>query len=109
MAYFFAIAVIILLFAVLHFFTELGIKEKMVIGAGLLAVVLFAIAYNSYNASERDKMMKSELKFNQNKTLTCNDIKVDNTTFSFSIGTHTFIGKKGSENAGMMIDVRQCQ
>ncbi len=109
MAYFFAIAIVILLFALLHFFTELGTKEKVVIGAGLLALVLFAIAYNSYNASEREKMMKSELKFKQNKTLTCNGVEVNSTTFSFSIGTHTFIGKEGSENAGMMIDVRQCQ
>ena len=109
MGYMVALLILALLFSALHFFTELGNKEKISIAVVLLLIVFFAIFYNNYNNTVREQMSTTERFFNQGKSVTCNDIEVNQSAFSFSIGTHTFIGKKGSDHAGLMIDIRQCQ
>jgi len=111
MGYAIALIIVGLLFAALHFFTELKAKEKMGIGIAMLVVVMFGVAFNAYNDSQRELMTSIELKFKQDKSVTCttNNIEVSQKNFTFSIGTHTFIGKKGSPHAGLMIDVRECQ
>ena len=111
MGYAIALVIVGLLFAALHFFTELKAKEKIGIGATLTVIILFAIGFNTYNDSQRELMTSIELKFKQNKSVTCrvDTIEVNQSNFTFSVGTHTFIGRKNTPHAGLMIDVRECQ
>ena len=109
MAYIAGLVIAGLFFLALHYFTEIDTHNKIVISAIALAIVLSAIAFNSYSNSQRDKMMNVVLKFNQNKTVHCEGVDINNTNYTLSVGTYTFIGKKNTPNYGQMISVSICE
>lgn len=109
MAYIFGLVVVTLLFLSMHYFTELTKSQKLVATGVILAVVLSAIAYNSYSDKQREKMLDVVRKFQQNKTVKCNGEDVNNSNFSLSIGTYTFIGKENTPNFNKMISASQCE
>ena len=109
MAYIVGVALVGLLFLALHYFTEVSLYQKIVITAVILAIVLGAIAFNAYSSSQREKMMRVVLHFKQSKTVKCNGIDVNNSDYTLSIGTYTFIGKKNTPNYGQMISVSTCE
>ena len=109
MAYIAGLVIVGLFFLALHYFTEVKKSQKIVITAVILAVVLSAIAFNAYSSSQRDKMMNVVLHFKQSKTVKCNEIDVNNSNYTLSIGTYTFIGKENTPNYGQMISVSTCE
>lgn len=109
MAYIIGLVVVGLFFLALHYFTDLKTSQKAAITAIILAIIAGAIAYNSYAYAQRDNMLNVVLKFNQNKTVKCNSIDVNNTNYTLSVGTYTFIGKKNTPNYGQMISVSECK
>jgi len=109
MAYILGLIVVSFLFLALHYFTEFEKKQKILVAVIVLFIVLSAIAFNSYNTSQRDKMLKAVMKFNQHKIVKCNGIEVDDKNFTISIGTYTFIGKKDTPNYGQMISANNCE
>jgi hypothetical protein len=108
-AYIFGIVVVTLLFLSMHYFTELTKSQKAVATTVILAVVLGAIAYNSYSDKQREKMLNAVREFQQGKTVKCGTDDVNNTNFSLSIGTYTFIGKQNTPNFNKMISASQCE
>ena len=98
-----------LLFLSLHYFTELDKPQKIKISLSFLTVVLLAIAYNSYSDYQREKMLQAVLHYKQGKTINCNGQDVNSSTYSLSIGTYTFIGKKGTPHYAEMISAESCQ
>lgn len=109
MAYILGLVVVGLLFLTLHYFTELTKTQKVTVSAIVLAIVLAAIAFNTYSSSQTEKMMAVVTKYNQNKTVKCNGIDVNNTNYSLSIGTYTFIGKENTPNYAQMISASECE
>ena len=109
MAYIEGLIVAGLFFTVLHYFTELSKSQKIIATALTLAIILTAIAYNTYVNKNQEKMMAVVLKFKQNKNIKCGDIDVNSTNYTLSIGTYTFIGKKGTPNYAQMISASTCQ
>lgn len=109
MAYALAIVAVIAFFAVLHFFTELKAKMKIGMAVALLFITIFAMMYNAYSEKQRRHALDVELRYKQGKTLVCNGMDVNSTNFSFSTGTHTFIGRKGTPHYSMMINTSACQ
>lgn len=109
MAYIYGLIIFTLLFLALHYFTELNRSQKLIIGALLVTIILGAIAYNKYNQAQRDKMLNAIVKYKQGKTITCNGVEVNATTYSLSIGTHTFIGKKNTPHYAEMISASTCE
>ena len=109
MAYIAGLVIVGFFFLALHYFTELTTSLKAMITAMILAIVLGAIAFNFYSSSQRDKMMNVVLHFNQNKTVKCNGIDINNSNYSLSIGTYTFIGKENTPNYAQMISVSTCE
>lgn len=109
MAYIIGLVVVALFFLALHYFTEVNTRQKIIISVVTLAIVLSAIAFNTYSSSQRDKMMNAVLKFNQSKTVKCESVDVNNTNYTLSVGTYTFIGKKNTPNYGQMISVSTCE
>ena len=109
MAYIAGLVITGLLFLALHYFTELTKTQKATMTAIILAIVLGAIAFNAYSTSQREKMMNVVLHFNQSKTVKCNGIDVNNTNYTLSIGTYTFIGKENTPNYAQMISVSNCE
>ena len=109
MAYIAGLVIVGFFFLSLHYFTELTKSQKITISAVVLAVILSAIAYNAYSTSQRDKMLNVVLKFKQSKTVHCNGTDVNNSEYTLSIGTYTFIGKKDTPNYGQMISASSCE
>ncbi|WP_434636397.1 hypothetical protein MLC35_07335 [Sulfurimonas sp. NW7] len=109
MAYIYGLIIVTLLFAALHYFTELDNSQKLLIGAILLFIILGAITYNKYNQAQRDKMLKTIIKYKQGKTITCNGVDVNADIYSLSTGTYTFIGKKNTPHYAEMISADSCE
>lgn len=109
MAYIAGLVIVGLLFLSLHYFTELTKSQKLTISAIVLAVILSAVAFNAYSSSQRDKMLNVVLKFKQSKTVECNGIDVNNSDYTLSVGTYTFIGKKNTPHYGQMISASSCE
>jgi hypothetical protein len=109
MAYIFGIIVLILLFVVLHFFTEIALKEKIgaVVVIGLL--VISAYWYNQNSEERRLHLENVLLEFTRGQTITCNTTEVNNSEFSYSSGTQTFLGLKESAMYGRIISLDQCK
>jgi len=108
-AYIGGLIIVGLLFLALHYFTELTKMQKIKISTILLAIVMSAVAYNSYMATQRTKMLNVVTAFNQGKTLHCEGIEVNATLYSLSIGTYTFIGKQNTPIYGQMISASSCE
>jgi len=109
MAYIAGLVIAGLFFLALHYFTELTKHQKIIVTATVLGVILAAIAFNAYSTSQREKMLNVVMKFKQNKTVKCGDIDVNSSSYTISIGTYTFIGKKDTSNYGQMISASTCE
>ncbi len=109
MAYMAGLIIAGLFFLVLHYFTELQKTQKMGVTAVVLGVILSAIFYNTYQNIQQEKMLSVVLKYKQGKNVYCNGEEVNASTHTLSIGTYTFIGKKGTPNYAQMISVSSCE
>ncbi|PHS58289.1 MAG: hypothetical protein COB17_03450 [Sulfurimonas sp.] len=109
MAYLAGLIIVAIFFIVLQYFTELTKIQKFIVSAVILSIILSAIAYNKNNTSNRENMLNVVTKYKQNKSVKCNGTEVNNTNYTLSIGTYTFIGKENTENYGKMISVSNCE
>ncbi len=109
MVYLAGLVIVGLFFLVLHYFTELTKHQKTLVTSIVLVVILSAIAFNAYSNNQREKMLDVVMKFQQNKTVKCGTIDVNNKNYTISIGTYTFIGKKDTPNYGQMISASTCE
>ena len=109
MAYILGLVVVALFLLAIKYFTELSKKQEIIVSIIILAVVFGAIAFNAYTASQREQMSNVVLKFNQSKTVKCQGIEVNNTNYTLSIGTYTFIGRENTPNYAQMISVSSCK
>ena len=109
MAYIAGLVIVGLFFLSIKYFTQLSKKQEIIVSIVVLLIIFGAITFNSYSSSQRDQMTNVVLKFNQNKTVKCNGIDVNNSNYTLSIGTYTFIGKENSPNYAQMISVSSCE
>ncbi len=93
----------------IHFLTEMSMKQKVTAAVTLLLIILGAIAFNEYADKQAEHVRDIQLRYEQGKTVHCNGIDVNESTFSFSVGTHTFIGREGSEHYSRMFKAENCQ
>jgi len=107
--YIFGLIVVTLLFASLHYFTELRYSQKISIALVVFFIVLSAIGYNKYNTFKTNKMLSVIIKYNQGKTVSCNGVDVNNSRYSLSVGTYTFIGKENTPHYAEMISAANCK
>lgn len=109
MAYIYGLIIVALFFATMHYFTELDKKQKTIATTVVFLIILSAIVYNKYNQEQQAKLLAIQTKFEQGKTLLCNGVEVNQTQFSLSIGTFTFIGKENTPHYAEMINASTCQ
>lgn len=98
-----------LVFALMHYFTELSGKQKGVISLIVAMIIATAIAYNIQSDREREKVVSIEQKYRSGETLVCHGIDVNTTTFDYSVGTQSFIGLKETPHYQQIINVRECE
>ncbi len=109
MSYILGLAAVGVLFLVLHNFTELENRQKGIAVAVLLGLILSMYLFNLYSDSQRDKVTNIVLEYKQNKTLTCKGIDINQTNFSYSVGTQTFIGRENTPHYGRLISATDCE
>lgn len=109
MGYLLWFGIVALAFALMHFFTELTGKQKGIITLIVMLFVAGAIAYNIKSGNDRDRIAAVELKYRNGETLVCQGAEVNDTTFTYSIGTQSFIGNKGTPNYQRIFNARECR
>jgi len=108
MAYIWGLTLVFFLFLSLHYFTETTKNQKILITIVILVIIIGAISFNKYSASQRENILDIVMRFNQHKTIHCNKFDINSTNFTLSIGTYTFIAKENTPYTGEMIAVSQC-
>lgn len=109
MAYLFGIVLLIILFVLLHFFTEISLGQKLVTTAVLALFILGAYLFNQESEKRRLHLEEVLLEFRHGKSIVCDGIDVNNSEFSYSSGTQTFLAKKESEMYGRIISLDLCK
>jgi len=109
MGYLVWFGIVALVFALLHYFTELSGKQKGIISLVVTLIITAAIMYNVSMERDRAKVSEVELKYQQGETLVCRGIEVNNSTFGYSVGTQSFVGNRGSKHYQQIINARECQ
>jgi hypothetical protein len=101
--------IVALVFALMHYFTELSGKQKGIISFVLALCVAGAIAYNVQSDRDRAKVSAIELKYQQGETLICRGIELNSSTFGYSVGTQSFVGNRGTKHYQQIINARECE
>ncbi len=109
MAYMFGLVIVLLFFGVMHFFTELNVKQKVAATLIVLFFVMGALFYNNIQNENAAHLRDVMLRYNQGHQLKCGDLDVTKEDFSLSVGTQTFIGRKEGQYAGKMIAASDCE
>lgn len=107
----FLLLILILIFILLGIFFFQGIsrKEKQLISFSLLFITGGALFYNHVSDIESNRVSNIVTKFKQNKNIQCGINEVNQSNYSLSIGTYTFIGKKETPYYGNMISLFHCK
>ena len=109
MTYIFGIIVVGLFFLALHYLTELTLSQKWWVITIVLSILSIAIMFNDYNENQSNKTLDIAMRFNQGKTITCQDLNISASEYTLSTGTYTFIGKEGTPNYSKMISLSDCE
>lgn len=98
-----------ILVLVIKYFLDLSRKQEITVGTVIVAFILGAVAFNTYSAAQREKVLEVVKKFEQNKTIVCGTQEVNATNYDLSTGTYTFIGRENTPFYGEMISVSSCE
>lgn len=109
MGYLLWFGIVGLLFAWMHYFTELDGKKKGIISFVVTLVISGAVAYNIAADHDREKVASVELRYRSGETLKCSSIDVNTSTFDYSVGTQSFVGLKGTPRYQQIINARECE
>jgi len=109
MAYLVGIVLVLLLFIILHFFTEISLKQKLISVSVFASFVMGAYLFNLNSENRRVHLDNILLEYNNGKTIVCHELNVNKNEFSYSSGTQTFLGIKESKMFGRIISLDACQ
>jgi len=108
-SYIYGLIVVFLFFLVLHYFTELSKQQKFITVFVVFLLIGSAVLYNENSKKERQHTYEIVTKFNQQKTIFCGNQEINQTNFSLSLGTFTFIGKENTPFYGQMVGITNCK
>lgn len=94
---------------VLHFFTEITLKQKIGAICAIGILIVFAYWFNQRSENRRLHLENVLLEFTHGENITCGTTEVNNSQFSYSSGTQTFLGLKESKMSGRIISLDQCK
>lgn len=109
MAYIAGLVIVGFLILAIKYFLDLNRKQEIIAGVLIATLILGAIAFNAYSASQRESVLRAITKFKQNRTIICNSVEVNTTNYDLSEGTHTFIGRENTPFFGEMISASSCE
>ena len=109
MGYILWFGIVALLFVVMHYFTELSGRQKGIISLIMTLFITGAIVYNIRSDAEREHVIAIELKYRHGESVMCQGVNVNAEEFSYSDGTQSFVGNKGTPHYQQIFTVRECQ
>lgn len=109
MGYVLWFGIVVLAFVLMHYFTELTGRQKGIISLIAAILVAGAIAYNIKSDRERAHVIAIELQYRHGEKLMCQGVEVNASTFSYSDGTQSFIGNKGTPHYQRIFNARECE
>ena len=109
MAYLLWFGIVALVFALMHYFTELSARQKGIISLIVTLFVAGAVVYNIRSDAERAHVTQIELKYRHGETIRCQGVDVNDSEFSYSDGTQSFVGNKGTRHYQQIFNVRECE
>ena len=109
MAYLYGLIIVGLFFAVMHFYTELTLQQKINATIIVFMVVMGAAFYNILQSEKAEHIRDVLLRFNQGKEIQCGSVIVDQKQFTLSIGTQAFIGNQETPHAGKILLASECE
>jgi hypothetical protein len=109
MSYLYIVAVIVLIYAAMNFFTELSHRQKLLVAGALLLIIAAAVAWNRSVDAQQEQVRAVILKFQQHQTIECGGVEVNDTRFTLSVGTQSFIANEGTPHAGRIFNAAGCQ
>lgn len=109
MGYWLWLSVVIVIFGIMHYFTELKIRQKATISIIAALMVIGAIIYNIQSDQERAQVTAIELKYRHGERIVCQGTEVNGSEFSYSDGTQSFIGNKGTPHYQQIFNLRECR
>lgn len=99
----------IAVFMWMHYFTALSTKNKGLITLIVTLAMANAALINFMNDKEGELASVAQLKFDNNQTLVCGDVNVSVEYFTYSVGTQSFIGNKGSRYDSKILSASECK
>lgn len=101
--------IVVLIFGIMHYFTELNGAQKG--GITLIAALLVtgAAAYNIHSDRDRAYVTEIELKYRHGEKIVCGGVEINASEFSYSDGTQSFVGNKGTVHYQQIFNVRECR
>ncbi len=108
MGYVYVLAIILVLGFVLHYFTLIPIKQKIIILTIVLAITAGAVAYNNHTKQQEQKILDIVTRFKQGKTIQCQEGNISTKYYTLSLGTFTFIGKPNTPYFDQMVNIQSC-
>lgn len=109
MGYLVWFGIVVVVFVWMHYFTALTGKQKGIVSLVLAMIVGNAILYNIMNELESKHVAAIELQFTNGKTLLCNNVKVNNKEFTYSVGTQSFIGNENTQYSQQIFSASECE
>lgn len=109
MGYLLWFSAVIVIFAMMHYFTELTGRQKGGISLVLVLLIAGAIVYNIKSDWEREQVTAIKLRYRHGETVKCQGVEVNASEFSYSDGTQSFIGNKGTSHYQQIFNLRECQ
>lgn len=109
MGYLLWFGIVALIFALLHYFTELSGRQKGMISLIVTLVVAGAVVYNIQADKEREHFTKIELKYTHGEKIDCDGVEINASTFSYSVGTQSFVGNKGTPHYQQIFSASECE
>ncbi|MGZ5208297.1 MAG: hypothetical protein ACXWB0_04685 [Sulfuricurvum sp.] len=109
MGYLLWFGIVVAVFIWMHYFTALTSKQKGIVSLVLAMIIGNAILYNSMKKLESKHITAIELKFTNGETFICNNVKVNNQDFTYSVGTQSFIGNENSQYTQQIFSASECE
>lgn len=97
------------LYWALHRFTDLETLYKISTVTVLALLIIAAYLFESHNSKAEERDLSLSFHFDHNGTLVCQGKEISKKLYNYSVGGHSFLGKKGTTVFGAIIPMDSCE
>ena len=90
-------------------FTDFSRIKKVLITLASFILLAMLYQYESFNDRQRQNTYTLLLAYENNKTLSCNDMEVNKKNFNYSSGGHSFLGKATAPYSNAIVSIFECK